>query len=267
MERRKGKMNFRDVLELESRNVLETMQKCGQLLKHLPKGRMSVQTKNNRNYYRAFDSEGVGRAITKNAKLIEQLTSRHVAEAAMKNAAYNAKMLDEMIRNYRVYDPNEIVRMLSPAYQNISPESIEAMGFPYLLDVNDETSAPDLHPEHLTQTDTTGSKRRSKSELSIGAIYRELNLSPSYEDTIVLPDGFVFHPDFSLYCPLHRKKKFQEHVGNLTDPKVLSLTTYKFTELVTFGYYPFEDFIFTFEDADGNINLQEIKILIETFMT
>jgi len=212
-------MNFRDVLELESRNVLDTMQKCGQLLKHLPKGRMSVQTKNNRNYYRAFDSEGVGRAITKNAKLIEQLTSRHVAETAMKNAAYNSKMLDEMLRNYRVYDPNEIVHMLSPAYQNISPESIEAMGFPYLLDINDATSAPDLHPEHLTQTDTTGSKRRSKSELSISAIYRELNLKPSYEDTIVLPDGFVFHPDFSLFARCTGRKSFRSMSGTLLTRK------------------------------------------------
>ena len=259
-------MDFRGVLELEKKNLENTERNCGALLQHLPKGRLSVQIKKGSPYYRKIKDDGTEISISRDDKSIELLTGRRVAEQAMKNAAYNHKMLENMLKNYKAYDPNELVRLLSPAYQNISRAHIEAMGFPYLLDLDGSTSAPDLHPEHLTQTDSNGNKRRSKSELGIDAVYHELGLDPDYEDTIILPDGFEFHPDFSLWCPLWHRKKFHEHIGNVGNPKTLAITTRKFEELVTFGYYPFRDFIFTFEDPDGNINLQEIKILIETFM-
>ena len=196
-EKRENKMEFRDVLEFERENADSTIQKCGSLLQHLPKGKLSVQTKNGRKYYRK-SKDGIQTNLKHGDRQIELLAGRRVAEIALQNASYDKTMLDKIIKSYKTYNPNEITESLSPAYHNITPDIIEAMGFPYLLDFDESTCAEELHPEHLTQTDSSGNKRRSKSELSINAVYHELNMKPIYEYELVLPDGFVFHPDFTI---------------------------------------------------------------------
>ena len=258
-------MDFKDTLLMEQQNLISTIRKCGMMLQHLPKGRLSVQTGNDKLYYR-LARDGSVTNIKDTDRQIELLQSRRLAEQVQKNAAFDLNKLNKFIRDYKQYDPNELISELSLAYQSVPQKAIEDMGFVYTKGFDQYEHDDDFHPEHLTHTDPEGNKKRSKSELAIDGVYRQLSMKPIYEFLLKLPDGTVIHPDFAVWSPLRKIYKFHDHIGDPTDPKAVRRATWKFKKFLEFGIYPFDQFIFTFESPTEGLNLEYIKILISTFM-
>lgn len=258
-------MRFIDVLMQEKDNLQAAVNNCRKLLKHLPRGTLIVQERNEHIYYHKY-VDGDTKYLRCGSAEIQRLKDRKLAEAVMDNAAGDLRMLDGIINNYRSYNPNELVRSFDEVYRDVSRSAVTAMGFAYTLDYGDFEAGSPRHLEHLKQTTSKGKKRRSKSEVIIDRIYDELRFDVMYEKPLILADGVEVTPDYTTWSALRKVELYHEHIGNLTNPDIMEMNFWKYKEYIRNGIYPFDRVLFTFDRPDGGIDAENIKVLIRTFM-
>ena len=71
-----------------------------------------------------------------------------------------------------------------------------------------------------------------------------------YEEELVLGD-YTFAPDFKIAVKSQRKCKLLEHFGLIGDEDYRDTCMWKIRTYLEFGYRPYEDILFTYDDKDG----------------
>ncbi|MBE6030208.1 MAG: hypothetical protein E7225_01235 [Clostridiales bacterium] len=107
--------------------------------------------------------------------------------------------------------------------------------------------------KHMT---AKGFKVRSKSEVLLTGILDNINRPLHYEEVIRI-NGRVFVPDFTV-LDVHGKVIFIEHFGRTFDPEYMKRRREKLEAYEQAGIVPWDNFIATYDDEDGNIDINAI---------
>lgn len=113
--------------------------------------------------------------------------------------------------------------------------------------------------KHMT---VKGFKVRSKSEVLLTGILDSINRPLHYEEVIRI-NGRVFVPDFTV-LDVHGKVIFIEHFGRTFDPEYMKRRREKLEAYEMAGIVPWDNFIATYDDEDGNIDINAITAELKT---
>ena len=258
-------MKFIDLMMMEKENLEKTIRLCARQLKHLPRGTLSTQNKSGHIYYtKRVDTKRM--YLRNDSPEIQQLKDRHMAELVLDNASHDLELMNQIIQHYKPYDPNELALSLAAAYQGVSKDIILSLGFAYTLGYSHLSQKNAKYKEHLNYVTTSGTKRRSKSELIIDGIYEMLEIQVAYEKPLILSGGYEVNPDYTAWSSLRKRDQYHEHIGDLEDPEKMKKNIWKFRHYVATGIYPLDRVLFTFDKPDGSIDAEEIQTLIKMFM-
>lgn len=110
-----------------------------------------------------------------------------------------------------------------------------------------------------------GERVRSKSEVIIANTLNSQNIPYKYERPLIL-DGRKIHPDFTILDVAHRKEKYLEHFGIMTDNGYAVKTVEKIRSFAANGLFLGESLFCTFETDRHALDTRELKQLIEHMM-
>ena len=121
----------------------------------------------------------------------------------------------------------------------------------------------DYFPKELNFVTKGGVRVRSKSEKIIGDKLEEMGIAYRYEEPVMLPDGHVYYPDFTIIAA-NGKKIYWEHFGKLDDKEYLEKMAFKIRNYAKNGITPGNNLIITFES--DIVSLENIENLIKSYL-
>ena len=268
MEGKGGRTMF-DVKTLVEKEYLE--QKA---LKHmyekklarLPKGFLSMTEQNGHQYYsKCVEGKKLYLGLG-NAKEVLQLQQRRLLTELIKNIEKNESLLKRFVRDYREVSPQLIAQTLGKAYQcSDLAETILQGNKNYKKWGDQPYERNNRYPEGLIHRTIKGDMVRSKSEVIIAnTLYPKL-LQYRYEE-LTKVGKYIFAPDFKIAVPRQNKIKILEHFGMMNNSEYREKALWKINVYLEEGYKPYDDVLFTFDDADGGIDTQILDTLINSFL-
>ena len=119
------------------------------------------------------------------------------------------------------------------------------------------------HIDGLIYLTGSGLRVRSKSERTITDALDQNKIIYRYEETLKL-GNVIFHPDFTVYRPSDGKVFLWEHLGLMNQNEYRNKTIEKLSLYARYGFLPFDNMIFTFEQ--DLLNPACIHSIIEVFL-
>lgn len=123
---------------------------------------------------------------------------------------------------------------------------------------------PKPKPEYAPELD--GIKFRSKSELNIAQMLKELKYEFVYETEFEIMDDVIEYPDFTVWVPEIGRSFILEHFGRMGKSDYKSDTVWKISHYVDFGLMPGRDIIFTYESDKLPLDIELIKTQINALI-
>lgn len=249
------------------------------ILNGIPTGRLTVRKSRSSKYYTAHFAEG--RQYIGNPKklrnhkanvLIQNLSIRFYAEKMREIIKNNIIQLEKALCRIKDYDPNNLLDKAPEAYQIIGTEEFERLGFPDHRAFENECNGSSEHYYNSfrdgdkTHVTATGIKVRSRAEVAIADTYTLKGLEYRYEEPLILPDGTVLHPDFTIFVPSLRKDIYHEFAGMLSKQEYCSSFIWKEQKYIEYGMYPNRDYFVTCEERDGSIDMEKLGTIIDDFL-
>jgi hypothetical protein len=232
--------------------------------KTLPDGRLRVSRKR---YYKitANSDEGGEYLLKKNMPMIRKLAQRDYNRVFMKAAGDELKMLKKFILGYN--NPADDI------YNNLISER-KNLVTPYI--VTDDLIAKEWQsktfkqstykPENKIFSTRRGEKVRSKSEAIIADTLYEFGIPYRYESSVIMIDGSVRYPDFTLFNVKKRDVIYFEHFGRMHEEGYRKDAMEKMDLYRASGIYPGKNLIFTYETKEKPLDINGMrKMLYELF--
>ena len=110
-----------------------------------------------------------------------------------------------------------------------------------------------------------GEKVRSKSEVLIADEMDRSNMFYRYECQLILPNGKIYYPDYTILNEKTRGLFYWEHLGKLGDPDYVNDNLVKLNDYAKAGIIPGKNLILTFESDKVPLNTETVKEVIRTF--
>lgn len=227
----------------------------------LPKGGLNIYFRDGKeNYFisNTVDGKRIRKIINKNPKLIQQLAMKKFLEAKLpilkKNLAAT-KIFAEQIED----DSTDYVLGKLPKWMQalvfkefeaeVDKEKLSWEKQPYNMS--------DYMPERKTHTTSRGLKVRSKSEVLICEAFYRNNIAFRYEQILEI-NGISFIPDFTIRRD-DGKMVFWEHAGRTDNKDYINKHFRKMLTYIENGLTPWNNLIVTYDDEEGNINMNIIE--------
>ena len=118
------------------------------------------------------------------------------------------------------------------------------------------------HEEHLTIRASNGEMVRSKSEAFILSSLVAADIPIRYECRLQLGDT-AYYPDFTIRRPVDGKLILWEHFGLMSDHGYMRTAQDKIRTYIAHGFYPMENLITTFENAESTLDFARVMDLVE----
>ena len=234
-----------------------------------PEGKLRVSYSNHRpRYYHvteAGDAQGV--YIKKeNRSLAQKLAMKEYNGSFLKDAEMELAMLEKTIKR------------LSKSNADLSYHKLKihrkVLVTPYVM--TDElyiaqwqaagTKQESFLTENLIYDTKRGDKVRSKSEAIIADVLYDLSIPYCYEKKLVLKDGSIRRPDFTILHVKKRQEIYLEHFGLLDHPEYLAKSLQKLDEYRANGIYPGKNLLFTYETEDLPLDIKGIRKMLDELL-
>ncbi len=204
----------------------------------------------------------------KNIKLIKALAQKNYNERFIKMGTIELKALENAI---------EIIKRVNAetAYSGLSEERKDLVE-PYIIPDDEYVKAwlsqtfeeNPAYPEKKRYSTKKGDKVRSKSEVIIADILYDLNIPYHYEKPVILKNGEIRYPDFTLLDIRERKEVYYEHMGLLDDEDYLDYNLKKIEEYRNSGISFHKNLIVTWEATNHQLDNKALEeMLKELFPT
>lgn len=236
-----------------------------QQLRGLPQGGLATNKVNGKVYYYHVINGEKRYLGSGDNPIVQKLQKKYFIETSIKRIDKNCRLMNRLIAGYASVDPEDIMEASPRAYQSL-PKSCFAM-----VGINNQKGwgfeSYDRYmgyPEQLNNKTLKGDFVRSKSEAIIANMLFVKKIEYHYEEKLVLGDD-TFAPDFKIAVKSQRKCKLLEHFGLIGDEEYRGTCMWKIRTYLEFGYRPYEDILFTYDDKDGHINTVDIDKVIESF--
>lgn len=154
-------------------------------------------------------------------------------------------------------NPNEIKKYILPIDMSDNDYANEWLSIPY-----EGKKITDIDSEFITDK---GEHVRSKSELNIANLLYKNKIPYKYECPLVLRNGVVIYPDFTVLNVKKRKVLYWEHRGMMDDRDYSKHTVQRIKEYQKDGYYPGNDLIITEETATCPLGTKDIEATIRNY--
>ena len=118
------------------------------------------------------------------------------------------------------------------------------------------------HEENLKVRAMNGEMVRSKSEAFILSSLATAGIPVRYECRMQLGD-VVYYPDFTIRRPSDGKLILWEHFGLMSEYGYMKTAQEKIRTYITHGFYPMENLITTFENAESTLDFARVMDLVE----
>lgn len=205
----------------------------------LPPGELQRKMTRGVAYYYYVDEDGHRQSLFNNGELRQKIFLREKYFRVIESINENITTLQNCIDKYI---PGEF---LGTPFESL------------------EMRRDELYDDNLRHT-VKAKKYRSKSEAIIAMLLDELELEFIYEPIIEISGG-KYYPDFAIKRPSDGRVIYLEHFGMIKLEKYSMKISYKIELYRKIGITLWDNFIITFDDADGAIDVSKIKALIEHY--
>lgn len=262
---------YLDELKRRCDLLQRTIEKINKELPNFPEGNLRIQKKRSApQYFHVTEKENPrGEYISvRNHELARELAEK----------TYYEKMLRESEKEYR-----EITSFLK-GISKISPEGIyvsmndyrKELVVPLLITDAEYAKKWEEMPyqknpykqEECVHTTDKGDLVRSKSEARIADMYFALGIPYRYEAPLLLKNGKVKYPDFTLLKLPDRVEYYHEHMGCFEDELYRANNLKKLNEYAESRIFTGKNLILTIETDYAPLNIKEFRSNIrEIFLT
>lgn len=227
-----------------------------------PKGNLRITNcRGARQYYHVTekgDTTGVYLS-TKDMPLIYDLAQKAYAERFLKMAEKEVNAIDKFLASTcseRVFSTLSTDRkMLVNPYMIDDEEYVKRW-------MNVSFAKNTYKEEELTRATKRGDFVRSKSEAALADIYYELGIPYRYEAALVLRNGTIRYPDFTLLDVRNRREVYHEHFGLMDDSGYRRDCLQKLDDYRDSGIYMGRNFIMTYEGYGSRFDTNSIRKMI-----
>lgn len=196
-------------------------------------------------------------------RLINELFQRKCISESLKHVGKNIEILKLMYSQYTNYDdmlPENIGRtLLDDNKEMVQNTNVRK----WLAIPNRQSTYRADEKRHRTPN---GVEMRSKSEVLIGSFLEFKNIPYKYEERIFL-DGNAFYPDFTVKRASDGKLIIWEHFGMMDDPGYAERNRHKRFLYEKNGYFPYDNFIATYSDSKGSIDMVLLERIVNIMLT
>lgn len=210
------------------------------------------------------------------------IARRNLLETKLRTIEENLEGQEQLLEKYKSYRDDRVLGRMRPVYQRIveaawSREAQQRQAARIAAQQKALADGTAYHPENLKHKNARGELNRSKSEIIVDSIYRELKIPYSYEERVYwpknvpkeaweikrrlgIPDYYV--PDFTSTMP-DGTKKYHEHLGKMNDADYMEDWKKKMILYYWAGVIPGKNLIITADDCNGGIDQQAIMQVLE----
>ena len=265
-------MSIIDQIIWEQQNEASLYKRLGKELQKIPHGKLSVTETKGYKYFTAYNKDNklkIGalnsKADKKDIKLVEELTARHCIEIMKKNIETNYRLLEYVKKHFKQYDPNLLIPDFTKAYKEITDGIFRHTGFPEYSKWTGTYGADDFRNDGRIHKTASGAMVRTRVEMTIGDNYTLRGLNYIYEKKLILPDGTILHPDFTVPVPGTNNVIYHEHLGLLDKEEYIQSTLWKLDKYIRAGIYPNRDLLLTVEEPNTGLDMEKLNQMIDCF--
>lgn len=189
-------------------------------VKAAPPGRMIISNSCKVQYFRIDEKTGEHIYISKkNIEIIKGLAQKAYDTNVLNNAYKEKEMLENLLKKYPTITMEEYFETLSDERKKL----ISPVWLPNEDYIRRWQRAPYIQKRGIDNEQcfltNRGEHVRSKSEKIIADRLNDRNIPYRYEAELILEDGSVIHPDFTLLNMRTRTEVYLEHCGMMDNPK------------------------------------------------
>ena len=174
----------------------------------------------------------------------------------------NLQLVDHCRTHYQLCDDTTIHSLLPAIYT--SP--LQYSGFETLSNFETPSPTKPFYSEGLIHKNRIGQIFRSKAEVSISEVLRQMNISYQYEPSLQLGNKTIY-PDFKIDCPGSSRPKYIEYFGMVGHPEYSPKMVEKIQLYLEHGYIPGLHVLFLYESSGSGFDLYAISQIIEGFLS
>ncbi|MCQ2483375.1 MAG: hypothetical protein MJ153_07825 [Clostridia bacterium] len=220
-------MELIDLLKRRQMRLNKIVNGINRILKDLPPQKLYVSNDKRIGkirFYSASVSNSADRTYLKpdtDMNTIKMLSTKRYLENSLKTALKEREAIDELVE---FYDVNE-GKLCHQIYDSLDESLKEVTDHCLLSDIEYAKWWQSCDYEHkmFNEYDSTeyitdrGERVRSKSELLIANMLNKLSIPYRYECKLVLKNGKVIYPDFTILRIRSREENYLEHCGMMGD--------------------------------------------------
>lgn len=258
-------ITFYEQLTARKKELTDAIAIAQKIVATAPEGRLRVaNTPTGAHFFHVTSPDNIcGKYISlSDTHLISQLVNKNYAERFLKQA------------NAELNDINVFLKKKSFGKAEEVYTEINQFRKPYVLPIlmtDDEYLALWQNESYLTNPYRPENKIyetarhefvRSKSEMEIANLLDQMGIPYRYEAELILPNGKVRYPDFTLLKMKTREEIYYEHFGLLDDSGYRRENLQKIGEYAQNGITLGKNLIFTFEAQGSPLNLKSIRSML-----
>lgn len=256
-------------LSIRKKKLQEAIDKAQFIVSNSPEGKLRVaRTDSGPHYFRIIsphDTNGEYIPLA-NRELVSQLAEKSYALQLIKKASEEIKDINRLLNKGTLEQTEEVYTKMN-SYRKKLVEPILMSDDEYLSRWINESFRTNLYRCDEKQYETNNHEWvRSKSEKDIANILCSMGIPYRYEAELILKNGGVRYPDFTLLDIKKRKQVYFEHFGLMDDSGYRRENFQKLNEYCENGIILGKNLIFSFEAQGSPFNERNIrKMLREVF--
>lgn len=230
-----------------------------------PKGNLRItKKKHSVQYYLVNDEYPVkGQYIkAEDRSKAEKLAQRDYLERLLKSAQNELQATRRYIKGIQETRPEDVFDNLNSYRQEIVEPLIISDSEYVKRWLQEQYEGNPYKPEEKIYDTNKGEKVRSKSEAFLANMYYEMGIPYRYEYPVVMSNGKVKYPDFTILKMPERKLIYHEHMGCLEEEEYRQHNLIKLNDYFKSGIYVGENLIVTFETSYVPLNISDVRKMI-----
>lgn len=226
-----------------------------------PEGSLRIQSSKKTVQFYLVNGSGNATYLPKkaNSKLISELAQKSHAQHFLPKARTELASIERLLNNRQYRSSDHLFARLS--------EERKALVQPFLADddyysyqwENQPFTPNPYQPEDRQYATNHGEMVRSKSELVFANMFFELGIPFKYECPLLLPNGKVVYPDFTLLKKSTRQIYYHEHFGLFDNTEYRNNALRKMDTYRRNGVFTGKNLIITYESSECPLDLPALK--------
>lgn len=257
---------IREEANKRSELIAEAIAEIEKRLKDFPDGSINIKKHKGHWCFYTYDNESGEKYLChSDERLIEELVQKGYLKKVLQAFKKEQSVLNRTVRAYPAIVGEEVFEQLSEARKKFAKPIVTGDG-EYVRKWLEKPYKPkpianDV-PVYLTMK---GERVRSKSEMIIADRLYLNGIPYKYECPLMVGNGEIIHPDFSILKMSTRKVVYHEHCGRMDDPGYVDDMVSRVNKYNQAGITQGDSLFFSFETSSTPLDVRVIDELINKY--